>query len=174
MSSAERPFRTLGWQLKLAREQLKETLAEVSGAVEIDNETLELIEQGQRRPSEDVLLLLISHLGVEDTEASSLWELAGYTSGSLEDNATSTVTNHEQRVIYTDMVHVVVNDFGVVMNFMQGSGANNQAIAVARVGMSKQHAKSVLDILTQTLEQADRPKVTKLLPQPKNKHQAKD
>ena len=73
MSSAERPFRTLGWQLKLAREQLKETLAEVSGAVEIDNETLELIEQGKRRPSEDVLLLLISHLGFEDTEASSLW-----------------------------------------------------------------------------------------------------
>ncbi|HSX52942.1 MAG TPA: helix-turn-helix transcriptional regulator [Patescibacteria group bacterium] len=178
MSSTERPFRTLGWQLKLARELLKETLAEVSGAVEIDTEELVLIEQGKERPSEDVLLLLISHLRVQDTEATSLWELAGYSSsimtGDLSDsgNVQPSIMPMDLRVVYTDMVHVMVNDYGVVMNFMQGGPANHP-MAVARVGMSKKHAQNVLEILQKTLAQADAPK-TKYLTQPKKNRQPKD
>lgn len=180
MSSTERPFRTLGWQLKLARELLKETLAEVSGAVEIDSDDLELIEQGMQRPSEDVLLLLISHLGVHDTEATSLWELAGYTGGMLPGddigeagNQSSALVPMDLRVVYTDRVHVMVNDYGVVMNFMQGGAPGNHSLAVARVGMSKKHAQSVLEILQQTLSQAEKPKA-KYLPQPKKNRRIKD
>jgi hypothetical protein len=69
------------------------------------------------------------------------------------------------RVVYTDMVHVMVNDYGVVMNFIQNSGPNNQPLAVARVGMSREHAKSVVQILQQSLAQADQ--TPKSLPAPK-------
>lgn len=168
--SRKRPYRTLGWHLKTAREQLKQSTAEVSGAVEIDVEALEKIEYGEHRPSEDILLLLISHLGFADEEATSLWELAGYIGKSEPDQAADD-TKHvamvmpmDIRVVYTDMVHVMVNDYGVVMNFMQGAGPNNQPLAVARVGMSKEHAQSVLDILQQTLEQAKQSKTQKFLP----------
>jgi hypothetical protein len=43
------------------------------------------------------------------------------------------------------------------MNFMQGAGPNNQPLAVSRVGMSKEHARTIIDVLQKTLDQADNP-----------------
>ena len=76
--SESAPYRTLGNKLKALRENAKETLADASGAVEIDVKLLASYELGQARPSEDVLLLLISHFGAKDEEAVKLWEMAGY------------------------------------------------------------------------------------------------
>jgi hypothetical protein len=56
-SGANTPFKMLGSHLKYLREQLQESLMEVSGAVEIETETLYRIEQGVERPTEDILLL---------------------------------------------------------------------------------------------------------------------
>ncbi|HZM64175.1 MAG TPA: helix-turn-helix transcriptional regulator, partial [Candidatus Saccharimonadales bacterium] len=72
------PFVQLGDKLKSIREHRKESVAEVSGAVEIDEQTLLKIEQGHERPSEDILMLLISHFGMHEDEAAGLWQLAGY------------------------------------------------------------------------------------------------
>src|SRR5256885_9173824 len=72
------PFKTLGEKLKAIRQKLHESVAEVSGAVEIDEQQLARIEQGQERPSEDVLLLLINHFGMQEDDAANLWQLAGY------------------------------------------------------------------------------------------------
>jgi transcriptional regulator with XRE-family HTH domain len=58
------PFKTLGTHLKYLRERGAETLAEVSGAVEINEDILERIEQGSERPSEEILMLLISHFNM--------------------------------------------------------------------------------------------------------------
>ncbi len=165
MSEGNQPYRLLGWHLKLAREQLSESIAEVSGAVEIDTESLEQFEKGKSRPSEDVLLLLISHLGLADAEANSLWELAGYAPDNKSDD---TNKNLDLRIIYTDMVHVVINDVGVVMNFMQASGLGNQPLAVSRVGMSKDQAKHMLNLLQQSLNQSPETK-PKLLTSDNNK-----
>lgn len=60
------------------RERLSESVAEVSGAVEIEEDALERIEQGIERPSEEILMLLMSHFNMQDTEAVQIWELAGY------------------------------------------------------------------------------------------------
>lgn len=158
------PYRSLGTRLKKMREKLQESLAEVSGAVEIDIEMLTAIELGSDRPSEDILLLLISHFGIKEDEATKLWELAGYDQQQVpfvnmmneEDGSTKPsvlVMPNDARINYTDMVHVMVNNYGVVMNFMQGAGPNNQPMIVARLGMSKDHAKSVLEVLQKTLEQ---------------------
>ena len=177
----DRPYRTLGWQLKLAREQLRQTLAEVSGAVEIETEVLELIEQGRQRPNEDVLFLLISHFDIKDPEANSLWELAGYTDaiimgkddlpllGGSAERGLTVALPMDPRIVYTDHMHVSVNDYGVVMNFLQTGGFNNQSLPVARVGMSKEHARKVFEVLKQSLDQADKPKQPKLLPRIKNR-----
>ena len=172
MSDGDRPYRILGWHLKLAREQLSESVAEVSGAVEIDSEFLELIEQGKSRPSEDVLMLLISHLGMEDAEANSLWELAGYVNNAKEDIDDSDLqVNLDNKILYTDLVHVTVNDFGVVMNFLQAGSAGSQTFSVSRVGMSKDQAKHMLKILHQTLEQ---PKTLKAKTLPPKNQPSKD
>ncbi|HET7827578.1 MAG TPA: hypothetical protein VFK97_01815, partial [Candidatus Saccharimonadales bacterium] len=49
---------------------------------------------------------------------------------------------------------IVVNNYGVVMNFMQ-TGSANSAQTVARVGMSREHAKSILKILQATLSRTE-------------------
>src|SRR6266705_3475310 len=74
----ELPFKSLGERLKGLRQKLQESVAEVSGAVEIEEKALERMEQGYERPSEDILLLLINHFNIQDDEAAGLWKLAGY------------------------------------------------------------------------------------------------
>jgi len=172
------PFKSLGKHLKNLRNRANESLAEASGAVEIDVRELAGYELGKLRPSEDVLLLLISHFGAKDDEAVRLWEMAGYGTDKIPAshmaNADTAKTQNisEHKVIYTDVVDVMVNNYGVVMNFMQ-SGSGNTAHSVARVGMSREHAKSVLKILDVTISQSERNQAGKIVSpdksdQPKN------
>lgn len=160
MNEKERVWKNLGKQLKVLRTRAKESLAEASGAVEIDVKQLASFELGQARPSEDVLMLLISHFNAKDDEAVRLWEMAGYgNSGggptqALEINVTNTDAV-DNKILFTDVVDVTVNNYGVVMNFMQGAGPNKEPSSIARVGMSREHAKSVLQILQLTLSQTE-------------------
>lgn len=155
------PYKPLGKELKELRSRANESLAEASGAVEIDVRQLASYELGQLRPAEDVLLLLLSHFGVKDEEAVKLWEIAGYSLAKapvleiVNDNVHPQTTGPNSQVLFTDIVDVVVNNYGVVMNFMQNSGPGSQPSSVARVGMSREHAKSVLQILQVTLNQTE-------------------
>ncbi len=160
-SSGNHPFHQLGLALKQTRLRRRESLAEVSGAVEIDVEMLGEFEKGTRRPSEDLLLLLISHFAIKEDHATKLWELAGYDQQDVpaihmmnDDNGEIkpmvAVLQLDPRITYTDKVHVMVNNYGVVINFMQSAGST-QPLTIARVGMSKEHAQSVLKILESTL-----------------------
>lgn len=174
-SKKDFPFQQLGSFLKRHREKRQESLAEVSGAVEIEVTQLTDIELGKTRPSEDILLLLISHFAMKDDEATKLWEMAGF---DQDDTPATHMINDElgdakssvmvmpadARIVYTDMVHVMVNNYGVVMNFMQGAGPGNQPLAVSRIGMSKEHARSVMEVLKTTLEQSEKPVEPKKLP----------
>lgn len=163
-SSPEFPYQALGQKLRAARVRKKRTVAEASGAIEINEETLKGIELGKQRPEEDTLMVLISYLGISEEEAKGMWELAGY-HGQDADGVDATQAEIAQslamimpgdlRVVYTDMVHVMVNDYGVIMNFLQGGGPNNQPLAVSRIGMSKDHAKSVIELLQKSLKQAE-------------------
>src|SRR5262249_16675613 len=77
---------------------------------------------------------------------------------------------NEKPVLFTDIVDIVVNNFGVVMHFMQNGGAGGQPATVAKVGMSREHAKSVLQILQATLMQTEKglPRLPKKLIAPDN------
>ncbi len=156
MSNAQsNPYLTLGKHLRYLREQHKESLAEVSGAVEIDDTVLERIEAGHERPAEEILLLLISHFNMQDQEAVQLWELAGY-DGSVpgQIKAEEMIAENGQkpvfvlfgidnRTMYTDAVEIVGNNAGLTLSFSQ-QGANNQQMPVARVGMSYEQAEKVM------------------------------
>lgn len=172
----EQPYRVLGVRLRSLREKVRESVAEVSGAVEIDAEILAAIEQGTKRPSEDILALLISHFSLKEDEADKLWDLAGYEPQDITDSTTAdpmsamknvmVVMPMDARVVYTDMAQVTVNDYGVVMNFMQTANNNGgQPMAISRVGMSHVHAQSLLNLLQKTLSQHQQG--PKSLPAPK-------
>ena len=161
----DKPYKRLGDKLKALREKRSASVIEVSGAVEIDPETLASIEQGNIRPSEDILLLLISYFSSKESEADKLWQLAGYERPDRDDQNSANdqyvqqpammVMPLDARIVYTDTVHVLANNHGVVMNFLQNAGPNNQTIAVARVGMSREHARSVIELLQRTLDQSE-------------------
>lgn len=164
-----RPHLRLGKKIKYYREEAKESIAEVSGAVEIDTHTLIEIECGKVLPSEDILLLLISHFEIEDDAAVSLWELAGYDKQRDKAKVLDQSTNQQvfmvvptdNRILYSDKTDIAVNDAGVVLSFQQ-SGNSSQPIA--RVGMSKQQAEATLDLLQRALHPQP-----KLLQSPKQK-----
>jgi len=169
------PYKTLGARLKRMRLGHKESLAEVSGAVEIEIDSLSQMELGQNRPSQDILLLLISHFALKEDEAVKLWKMAGYkdndlpgfeNQGTLADPIVGqpmmVVMPLDTRIIYTDMVHANVNNYGVVLSFMQNTGQGNQPLAVSRLGMSREHAKSLMEVLQRTLSQSE----PKILPAP--------
>ncbi len=113
--------------------------------------------------------MLIQHFNLQDKEAQELWRLAGYNNqgnddaqyfmndeiGEARQTRSVSISQEDAKIVYTDMIQVMVNNYGVILNFMQGAGVNDQPLAVARVGMSKQHALSVLEVLKKTLAQAD-------------------
>jgi transcriptional regulator with XRE-family HTH domain len=154
------PFKVLGRRLKLIRENRRESLAEVSGAVEIDTNELERIEQGEERPSEDILMLLINHFGIQEAEAIQLWESAGYAPSGHDDRQTHfgdqtgkptvVLLAIDARVLYTDGMTISGNQHGLVMHFSQQAG-QERPLPVARVGMSFEQAEAVLGTLQQAL-----------------------
>lgn len=172
----EYPYQRLGLWLKAMRQKRRQSLAEVSGAVEIDSDFLSDIEQGMKRPSEDILMLLISYFSVKEDEAVKLWEMAGY--GKTGDDGNNlkeqiqpvVVMPMDARIVYTDMVHVTTNKYGVTLNFLQADGIGGQPLAVSRVGMSRDHAQSLLEILQKSLQPIEQ----KLLPSPKLETSSED
>lgn len=175
-TSSHHPYESLGKQLQQFREKLRESLAEVSGAVEIDEDQLHRIEQGKSRPTEDILMLLINHFNIKEDEAVGLWEMAGYNyqadndDDSSEDffkqqtkqNPVLMVMALDQRIMYSDGAEISANKNGVVLHFTQHSGP--QHVAIAKVGMSYEQAASVLEILSKTLAEADRLRKPRQLP----------
>jgi hypothetical protein len=138
---------------------------EVSGAVEIEEDDLDLIESGNERPSEDILLLLISHFALEDDKAAELWQLAGYDKHVHDDSEQSGAQSRAQimmvmidpRVMYSDSAEIEANKRGIVLNFSQVGGQHGQPVTVSRIGMSREQANALMGMLHQALYDLDNP-----------------
>lgn len=173
MSESNAPFTTLGKHLKYVRQQLDQSLAEVSGAVEIEEKRLERIEAGQERPTEDILLLLISHFGMQEQQAVQLWELADYGDelpDQIKVDADQVMSKSvvmllalDNRVIYSDGIEASVNKAGITLNFTQDGGQTGKT-SVSRVGMSTEQAEQVLKTLQQAIVKSKYSNNTKFLP----------
>jgi transcriptional regulator with XRE-family HTH domain len=178
--SSALPLKTLGAQLKVLRQNLHESIADVAGAVEIEETIMKKIEQGTERPSEDILMLLISHFGIPEDKATDLWILAGYDESDdkiseTPDNAAShslmVMMALDVRILYSDQAHLTADKNGVVISFMQ-EGINlhgkSQKMPVARIGMSYDQAQEFLRVLHHTLSKASDLRRPKGLPLPKS------
>jgi transcriptional regulator with XRE-family HTH domain len=182
MPNINHPYSTLGKHLKTVREQAKRSLAEVSGALEIDEVELKRIEAGLKRPDEEIMLLLISYFDMIDQEALHVWQLAEYDSGLEEhmdfetidvDTAASPLTKPtimllamEPRSMYSDSIEVSWNKAGVTMDFSQSTPKGQ--LSVAKVGMSLDQAAEVLKCLERALLHAKYNSNVKLLPPKQN------
>jgi transcriptional regulator with XRE-family HTH domain len=150
-SRSKPPFATLGGHLKHLRQQAQQTLAEVSGAVEIDQAALERIENGQERPAEDVLVLLINHFNMADGEADHLWELAGYINNDRQtpDQKLVLLLALDNRVLYSDGLDINCTPAGMTLTFTQNG--QPEPLPVAKIGLSYDQAARVSDALQRAL-----------------------
>ena len=173
MSESNAPFTTLGKHLKYVRQQLDQSLAEVSGAVEIDESRMARIEAGEERPTEDILLLLISHFGMQEQQALQLWKLADY-GDELPDQIKPDVEQivnksvvmllaMDMRALYSDGFEADVTKAGITLNFTQATG-RDATTTVSRIGMSVEQAQEVFNTLQTAILQAKYTNSTKLLP----------
>ena len=178
----EKPFKAVGDRLKFLREQWQQTIREVSDTLEIDEGTLRSIESGQTLPDIDVLDMLISHFLLTDDQADDLRQLVDNTLGKkapdlgllpmgLDENLAKQIVMlmpSDNKVVYTDGMNANVNDHGVILQFMQQTPSSQQPAVVSRVGMSREHAEKIINVLKHTLDEYDRNKKQKLLPGPDN------
>lgn len=152
------------------RQRLQESLGETSGAVEIAVEQLDRFERGAEIPSEDILLLLISHFNLQDEEAVRLWELAGYDASNQsfgDDNEQENRPGRfaegqgqhahvmllalDNRVLYVNRSDIMADDNGVTIGFSQSDPSSQASQTVSRVGMSYSQAEQLLQTLQSAL-----------------------
>lgn len=172
--AGEFPYKNIGERLKRWRLRVHESLAEVSGAVEIDTDQLRKIEVGAELPSEDILLLLISHLDVEEKDANFILEQAGYLRpmpelSNMDEQIikqTLMVIPFDNRILYSDSVNISATPQGVVFDFLQ-KGSNPSPANVGRIGMSTEHAQRLHRLLGEMLSKTGQQ--PKLLQDPKDR-----
>ncbi|MGI9027835.1 MAG: helix-turn-helix domain-containing protein [Candidatus Saccharimonadales bacterium] len=168
MSVNDKPkdkYEALGARLKFLREQWQQSVSDVCNTLEIDQKTLRALESGKVAPSVDILDMLISHFLLTEDQAQDLRDLAedqryeaeGCLAGAMEDVLSKQFVMFmpiDNRIVYTDSMQATVTDTGVVLQFMQQAG-NGQPVPVSRIGMSRQHAEKVIEVLQSTLRHHD-------------------
>ena len=151
-----------GQLLRKIRQDSKNSLADVSAAIEYSQEKLAKMEKGNLKPSRDVVLLLIHFFQPAQDKAEDLIRLAGYQGvikrkgeesnqsrggdspgkhSSLEivfgaDPKQVWVGINDSRIMHTDLAQISSNETDVVINFQQSLGNHEQPVSVSRVGMS--------------------------------------
>ena len=185
--SKQHPYRSLGFQLRSLREKENESIPDVSDAVEIDTELLIEIEDGLKLPSEDILLLLISHFNLKNEEAIKLWRLAGY-DNLTEMNGVNNPENFgnqaavfilpiDSRIVYTDQAQINASSFGIVINFQQNNSQQvNQPLTVSKLGMSYENAENLINLLQKVIKEgnADSKNTRNKMDDKKNKQKDKN
>lgn len=181
----DHPYRAFGAKIKHLRQQWKQSVSDVSGTLEIDEIFLKDIESGKILPSENQLDMIINHFLLTSEQADELRNLAHMQTDQMAENLIGGVEDMlmkqlvmympiDQKVIYTDGMNVTVNRHGVVLQFTQNTsaGSKGKSNVVCQVGMSREHAEKVVEVLKRTLSDHDKNQKPKYLPpntQGKNK-----
>lgn len=175
-SIEDRPYRAFGAKIKHFREQWKQSVSEVSGTLEIDELFLQDIESGKVLPTDNQLDMIINHFLLTEEQAGELRNLAQMQGdqppenliGGIEDMLMKQLVMYmpvDQKVVYTDGMNVTVNRHGVVLQFTQNTGGSKiKPNIVCQVGMSREHAEKVVEVLKRTLIEHDKNQKSKHTP----------
>lgn len=161
----------LSEKLKSIRKSKGLSLTEVAGATRLDKAYLSKVESGSRNPSNSFLNSLVSYYSLPTNELLEIYRLAGHKSPIIM-NERKEVINMEQKIaenqpgpgvqvnvpanlpiLYTDSIWATASQYGIVLDFAQGMGPTNSQNVVARVGLSYDHAKELVKLLSKKLEE---------------------
>jgi transcriptional regulator with XRE-family HTH domain len=167
----------LGQELRSMRNSASESLLDTAKALGVDRTHLNKIELGSYKPSKKLLDEILAHFSVEGVKASQLRDLlkhgkvehvviGGFKEGDKGmNNELQTVQQPNQvtvdpskvQVVYTDSTIVSSSDYGLVLDVAQTvTGNPQQQFVVARIGMSFDHAKRLLEVINDHLQKHER------------------
>lgn len=178
-NSTSPDYENFGKELKRIRTAAKRSLDDVSQAVELDPAEFSRLEDGRLKPSQEIVSLLINHFDLAVSTASRLWRLAGYDQqlsftaldgGEADESEAedqleaflaaetrpALLAVNDNRAAYTDMFNLRANNYGLVINFLQGFGQDGPPLSVGRVGMSLDHAARLAKALDETVSRVGR------------------
>lgn len=169
--------------LKKYRLQAEESITETATKLGIDRSYLSKLEHGHEKPSKAVLNQLISHFSLPEVEALMLWHIANKRVESIPQGTPSTQSSIRKEVrfnmnqmiqkpqeelrvnvpegmsaVYTDSAFVTVNPNGLMLDFSQSLASSGMHNVVARVGMSYETARGMMDTLQKQIAIADQKK----------------
>jgi len=139
-------------------------------ALELDKSKgyLSRIESGNARPSAELLFRLTETLKIPEDEVKSLLSNFEFADKEMEDASVKVKLKQSQvgtapqgvrvkinkdlKVLYSDSAMINSNAFGFQINFAQMLPATSVHDVVARIGMSGEHVKSLIDALGEELK----------------------
>jgi len=167
----------IGQELRDLRKGAGESLSVTAGSLGIDRSHLNKIELGVYKPSEELLNKIIAHFSVEGIRASQLRDFLerGVVEHVIVDGPEGKGVSMEKgvksdkpavqvnvdpakvQVLYSDSIFVNSNDYGLVLDVAQNApGTAQQQFIVARIGMSFDHAKKLLEVMSDHLQKNER------------------
>lgn len=158
-------LKELGVALKAYRVAAEESVSDLAEAIELSEDVIKRTETGLQKPSLEMIELIGRHYSLREPEISRLVELAGHSAEDFSfDLAPADIDLRKLSedydvlfapVLYTDMVNVVSNHHGVTINFVQKGNGEDKPVVISRVGMSHEHAKSILKVLAESIKRAE-------------------
>ena len=168
----------LGQELRNIRKEADQSLAEVSNALDIDRAYLNKIELGKHKPSLSLLNKILAHFSVDGVLANRLRDLLERgpvehvvvdafkkeRSSDMPDAIKAdqhpgqiAMDPSKTQIVYTDSTFVSSSDYGLVLDVAQTVAGNpKQQFVVARIGMSFDHAKKLLEVMNDHLQKHER------------------
>jgi len=166
-----------GLELREIRKSAGESLAITAAHLGIDRSHLNKVELGIYKPSSELLDKIIAHFSVEGKKARQLRDfiergqvehvVVGSEQGKgevmqqnlapQEQGVQVTVDPTKVQILYSDSTFVSSSDYGLVLDVAQTAPGNpKQQFVVARIGMSFDHAKKLLEVINDHLQKNER------------------
>jgi len=161
-------LKELGVALKAYRIAAGESVDELANATELEETTIKKIEAGLTKPSSDAIGLIANHYLLREQEVKRLFKLAGHKTDDFSIKKVSDGVDIDisklgkdidvlmAPVLYTDMIKVTSDKFGLVISFLQKIEGYDNPVVVSRVGMSHKHANSVIAVLQESMKRANK------------------
>lgn len=164
-----RKYVNLGLKIREARKSTGHTLAFLANKIGIDNSHLSMIETGLRRPSENILQIIADQYSLDFQQLRVLADYEENNTANRREEVKIVESNQEVvakdiqirvpdtlQVLYSDSAFITSGPYGLVFDFAQKLGSTTNENVVARIGLSVQHAKAFLKILSQKILDAER------------------
>ncbi|CAN5422560.1 hypothetical protein BH09PAT4_BH09PAT4_02810 [soil metagenome] len=170
---------TIGKELRAIRKMSGESIEVAAKQLSIDRTHLNKIELGFYPPSEELLNKILAHFSVEGIKANQLRSILrrgevehvvvegvkrkeGLMEQKIQANDPSQSVQvsfdpNKIQVLYSDSIMVGSTDYGLTMDIAQTAPGNpQQQFIVARIGMSFDHAKKLLEAINDHLQKNER------------------